>query len=265
MAPDGRTDIIAAGDLLGEQEMLEGKTAIVTGAGRGIGREIATRLAKEGAALVCMDLFRETVEETAKIIRDAGGRAAATAGDVTDPEVAKNVVSAAVEEFGKVDVLVNNAGITRDALVMRMSDEDWRMVLEVNLTGAFNFARAVSRQMLRQKSGSIVNIASIVGVRGNAGQVNYSASKAGLIGLTKSLAKELGPRGVRVNAVAPGYIRTQMTEKLPEEVKEKILSVIPMGRMGLPEEVAEAVLFLASDLSRYTTGSVVFVDGGMAM
>ncbi|MDH3198185.1 MAG: 3-oxoacyl-[acyl-carrier-protein] reductase [Candidatus Krumholzibacteria bacterium] len=243
----------------------EGRTAVVTGAARGIGKAIAERLAGEGAALCVIDVDEAAAKATAEEIGALGVNARAWPCDVASFEAVEALGSTVMDAFGSVDVLVNNAGITRDRLIMRMSPQEWDQVIAVNLTGAFNFCKVFGPQMLRQRSGAIVNIASVVGQMGNAGQANYAASKAGLIGLTKSLAKEFAARGVRVNAVAPGFIRTPMTEKLTDEVRTTMMSTIPMGRFGEPEDVADIVYFLASDLSRYVTGQVVNCDGGMIM
>ncbi|MCI0452164.1 MAG: 3-oxoacyl-[acyl-carrier-protein] reductase [Candidatus Latescibacteria bacterium] len=242
---------------------LAGQTAVVTGAARGIGREIANRLAGAGAAVAMVDVVEDTVVQSAAEVAGAGVAARGYRCDVSSFDDVAAVGERIVADFGRVDVLVNNAGITRDKLFLRMTPEDWGQVLAVNLTGAFNFTKALAPVMLKQRSGSIVNIASVVGLAGNAGQANYAASKAGLIGLTKSLAKEFAPRGVRVNAVAPGFIRTAMTEGLPEEAQNQMLQVIPLGRMGEPAEVADVVLFLASSLAGYVTGQVINCDGGL--
>ena len=245
----------------------ESKVALVTGSRRGIGRIIALRLAREGLDIVLNDIEpgREELEQTAEEVRALGRRALAITADICQPEQVEAMLKQIVAELGRLDVLVNNAGITRDGLVLRMTDEQWRSVLEINLTGAFFCARAVAKVMLKQRSGAIVNIASVVGVMGNAGQANYSASKAGLIGLTKSLAREFSSRGVTVNAVAPGFIVSAMTDKLSEEAKEKLAAQIPLTRLGTPEDVANVVAFLASPLSNYITGQVIKVDGGMHM
>jgi 3-oxoacyl-[acyl-carrier protein] reductase len=240
--------------------------SLVTGARRGIGRVIALRLARLGpVALNDIPQGRDELEQVAGEVRAAGATALVAPGDVTSGAEVEQVVKRVVEEFGRVDVLVNNAGITRDGLLVRMTDEQWRSVLEVNLTGAFLCSRAAAKVMIRQRSGRIINMASVVGVMGNAGQANYAASKAGLIGLTKSLARELAARGIAVNAVAPGFIVSPMTEALSEEAKQKLFSLIPLGRLGMAEDVAEVVAFLASPASSYITGQVVQVDGGMHM
>jgi len=241
------------------------KTALVTGGARGIGRDIALRPARAGAAVAIVDVQEDAARDAAGEVEALGVRSGAFACDVGSIEQVEALHGAFQEQFDRIDILVNNAGITRDRLLMRMTPEDWELVLRVNLTGAFNFCKVFGPVMLRARSGSIVNIASVVGQMGNAGQVNYAASKAGLIGLTKSLAKEFAARGVRVNAVAPGFIRTAMTEALPEDVQEKMKAVIPLGRFGEPSDVADIVYFLVSDLSRYVTGQVVNCDGGMIM
>jgi 3-oxoacyl-[acyl-carrier protein] reductase len=245
--------------------MPKGKVAIVTGASRGIGRSIALALAAEGARIVAVDLGTEETEAFVAELKAKGTEALAVVGNVTVAADAERMVEAAVETFGRVDILVNNAGITRDALLLRMKDEDWDAVLSVNLKGAFLCSRAAAKVMSKQRYGRIVNIASIVGQMGNAGQANYCASKAGLIGLTKSNARELARRNVTVNAVAPGFIATAMTEVLPEKVKEELLAQIPLERLGSAEDIAHAVLFLAAERSGYITGQVIGVNGGMYM
>jgi 3-oxoacyl-[acyl-carrier protein] reductase len=236
---------------------LEGKTALVTGASRGIGRAIAVELAAAGAAVVVG--YRTGQEEADEVAREIGGRA--VQADVSDPESARELVEAA----GDVDVLVNNAGLTRDGLLARMSDDDWRTVIETNLSSVFYTCRAVARPMMKKRAGAIVNVSSIVGVHGNWGQTNYAASKAGIIGFTKSLARELGSRSVRANVVAPGYVRTQLTEVLPEEATKAMLDQTPLGRLGEPADVAGAVRFLCSDEASFVTGEVLLVDGGLGM
>jgi len=247
------------------QKLLENRVAVVTGAGRGIGEAIARRFAGEGAVIAVCDVMLDTAQQVATSLTKGGTKAAAYAVNVTDSKQVTEVCDKIVADFGRVDILVNNAGITRDGLLLRMSDEDWDAVLGVNLKGAFLFTRTLSRTMLKQRSGVIVNIASIVGIMGNAGQANYSASKAGLIGFTKTVAKELASRGIRSNAVAPGFIQTPMTDKLSAEAKKMQTDFIALKRLGLPEDVANVVLFLASDLSSYVTGQVIAVDGGLAM
>ncbi|MBI2447408.1 MAG: 3-oxoacyl-[acyl-carrier-protein] reductase [Candidatus Omnitrophica bacterium] len=245
--------------------LLEGKVAVITGGARGIGREIGLVLAKEGADIVICDVNMELAAKTQQEIESLGRRSLSVLTDVTNFSHAEETVNKTLDKFQKIDILINNAGITRDGLLIRMKEEDWDMVLSVNLKGTFNFTKAVSKVMIKQHSGRIVNIASIIGIIGNAGQANYAASKAGIIGLTKSAAKELAGRGINVNAIAPGFIDTEMTAKLPEDVRQKMLAQIPRGRFGQPLDVAKAVLFLVSDFSDYITGQVIPVDGGMVM
>ncbi|MHC4235218.1 MAG: 3-oxoacyl-[acyl-carrier-protein] reductase [Planctomycetota bacterium] len=242
---------------------LTGKVALVTGASRGIGKAIGTRLAGAGAKVAVADVL--DIAEIQNAAEDIGGGAVAVEADVTDPARVEAAVSEVEEQLGPIDVLVNNAGITRDGLLLRMSDADWTMVLDVNLKGAFNATKAVARRMMKRRTGRIINIASVVGITGNRGQANYSASKAGLIGFTKSIAKELASRNVLVNAVAPGFIDTAMTQALSEDVRGALLQQVPLGRLGSAEDVANVVLFLSSDLAGYVTGQVVVVDGGMVM
>jgi len=242
---------------------LSGKVAVVTGAARGIGREIAGRLAAAGASLALVDVTEDAVAGAAAELAAAGGVARGYRCDVSSFADVEAVGERVLADFGRVDVLVNNAGITRDRLFVRMTSEDWSQVLAVNLTGAFNFSKVFASAMLKQRSGCIVNIASVVGQMGNAGQANYAASKAGMIGLTKSLAREFAPRGVRVNAVAPGFIRTPMTDALAQDVQAQMKQVIPMGRFGEPGDVADVVMFLVSDGAGYVTGQVINCDGGM--
>lgn len=245
--------------------MLEGKTALVTGAARGIGRAIAEKLAQAGADLALCDVKAEWLEDTAAAVRSAGRRAEMLAADVSSAEQVQAAVESTVKSFGRLDILVNNAGITKDGLMVRMSDEDWDAVINVNLKGTFLFTRAAARPMMKQRGGAIINIASIIGLIGNAGQCNYAASKAGVIALTKSSARELAGRNIRVNAVAPGFIESKMTEVLPDDVKRQMLDAIPLKRFGGTEDVAGAVLFLAGDQSSYITGQTLSVNGGMAM
>lgn len=246
--------------------LLDGKTALVTGASRGIGRAIALCLAAEGARVAINYAGNvKAAEEVKATIEAAGGTAILCQADIADSAAVEAMVANVVKEFGTIDILVNNAGITRDTLLMRMKDEDFAKVLDTNLKGVFYCTKAVSKLMMKKRSGRIVNMASVVGLVGNAGQTNYAAAKAGVIGFSKSAAKELASRGITVNVVAPGFIGTDMTAGLPESVKEKMLTDIPLGRMGEPEDVASAVLFLASDQASYITGQVVNVDGGMVM
>lgn len=244
----------------------ENQVALVTGGSRGIGRAVCIELAGRGASIVlCYAGNEAAAEETAQACRALGAQVLAVRCDVTDAEAVKAMVKAAMEAFGRIDILVNNAGVTRDGLLMMMAESDFDAVLDINLKGAFLCLKAVCRQMMKQRYGRIVNLSSVVGVHGNAGQANYAASKAGIIGLTKSAAKELATRGITVNAVAPGYIATDMTAVLPEDVKVKVQSAIPAARMGTAEEVAKTVAFLASRDAAYVTGQVLAVDGGMGM
>ncbi|GBE31007.1 3-oxoacyl-[acyl-carrier-protein] reductase FabG [bacterium BMS3Bbin04] len=244
---------------------LQDKIAWVTGSGRGIGRSIAEYLAVQGATLIIHDILEDVARETAEEFRKNGWKATAIASDVSKSDEVDSTVARIIAEHERIDILVNNAGVTRDGLLMRMKEADWDLVLTVNLKGAFLTTKAVIRHMMKQRSGRIINIASVVGVMGNAGQANYSASKAGLIGLTKSTAKELGARGITVNAVAPGYIETEMTKTLPDAAKDAFLQLTPLGRPGTPEDVAKAVAWLASDQADFITGQVIHVDGGMVM
>lgn len=244
----------------------DGKAAIVTGASRGIGRAIALALANEGARVaVNYSGSREKAEEVVRQIVDAGGNAFAIQADVSNADDVKAMVEATLKAFGSVDLLVNNAGITRDNLLMRMKEDEWDDVININLKGVYLCTKGVTRQMMKQRSGKIVNLASIVGVSGNPGQANYVAAKAGVIGLTKTTAKELASRHINVNAVAPGFITTDMTDALTEEVKAQMLATIPLGKLGEPEDVARTVLFLLSDDAAYITGQTIHVDGGMVM
>ena len=246
--------------------MLKGKCAVITGASRGIGKCIATKFAKEGANVVIN--YRNNEEEALKVkqeLEDLGSQVLVVKADVSELEQAENLIKEAKKEFGRVDILVNNAGITKDNLIIRMKEEDFDSVIKTNLKGAFNCLKAVTPIMLKQKYGKIVNMASVVGVVGNPGQVNYCASKAGLIGMTKSLAKEIGSRNIAVNAIAPGFIDTDMTKILSDDQKKKILSQIPLNKFGNVEDIANVALFLGSENSNYITGQVIHVDGGMAM
>jgi len=244
---------------------LDGKAALVTGASRGIGRAICRRLAEAGADVAGLDIDPALMDETAALCGQEGAKFLALEADVRDFEQMREAVKKVVAEFGSLDVLVNNAGITRDNLLIRMEEADWDAVLDINLKGVFNGIKAAARPMMKQRSGTIVNIASVVGVIGNAGQANYSASKGGVIALTKTAARELAPRGVRVNAVAPGFIQTAMTDKLSEDARAHLIGQIPLGRLGRPQDVAAAVLFLVGPDSSYITGQVVRIDGGMVM
>lgn len=244
----------------------ENQIAVVTGAGRGIGHAIAVRLASEGARVASVSRTEANAQRTADEINAARPDAAkAYAVDVSDHAAVQTAGARILEEFGRVDILVNNAGVTRDGLSMRMSVEDWDTVINTNLKGAFNFVQAIQRPMIKQRSGRIINISSVIGLIGNAGQANYAASKAGLIGFTKSLAREMASRGITVNALAPGLIETDMTAVLSDEIRKAILSKIPLGSLGAPEDIASAVAFLASKEARYITGQVLAVDGGMVM
>ncbi len=245
-------------------KLLEGKTAIITGAARGIGRAIATTFAQHGANIAFTDIaIDENVKSLEEELNQMGVKAKGYASDASKFDQSQELVKEVINDFGKVDILINNAGITRDNLLMRMTEEQWDLILNVNLKSAFNLTKAVITPMMRQRSGAIVNMSSIVGVGGNAGQANYSASKAGMIGLTKSTAKELGSRNIRCNAIAPGFIITDMTGKLPEKVVKEWEESIPMKRGGTPEEVAKTALFLASDLASYVSGQVIQVSGAM--
>lgn len=247
--------------------LLDGKVALVTGASRGIGRAIALRLAAEGAKVAVNYAGNQAAaEETKAAIEAAGGEAMLCQADVSDKDAVAAMIDAVLEHFGgRLDILVNNAGITRDGLLMRMKDEDFEKVIDTNLKGIFYCTKAVTKPMMKQRSGRIVNMASVVGLTGNAGQANYAAAKAGVIGFSKSAAKELAARGITVNAVAPGFIATDMTAAMPDKAKEAVLGTIPLGRPGQPEDVAAAVLFLVSDHASYITGQIINVDGGMVM
>jgi 3-oxoacyl-[acyl-carrier protein] reductase len=246
--------------------LLDGKVAIVTGASRGIGRATALRLAQEGAKVVVNYAGNlAAAEKTVDDIKQAGGEAILFQADVADPQAAGELVKAAAAAFGRIDILVNNAGITRDNLLVFMKDDDWEAVMNTNLKGVFNCTKAVAKTMIKQRAGRIINMTSVVGIMGNAGQTNYAAAKAGVIGFTKSAAKELAARGITVNAVAPGYITTDMSAAIPEQAKADLAQKIPLSRLGKPEDVAEAVLFLASDAANYITGQTINVDGGMVM
>lgn len=246
--------------------LLQDKIAVVTGASRGIGRATAKALAREGAmVIVNYNGSKERADEVVSEIEKDGGKAKAIQCNVSDFEQAKEFFGGVVKEYGRIDILVNNAGITRDGLIMKMKEEDFDAVIETNLKGTFNTIRHTTRWMLKQKGGKIINISSVSGILGNAGQANYAASKAGVIGLTKTMARELASRGITVNAVAPGFVETDMTEVLPEAVKETSCKQIPLGRFGKPEEIANAVAFLASEEADYITGQVISVDGGMSM
>jgi len=244
--------------------LLQGKVALITGAARGIGKAIALRYAGEGADIAFTDLvINEVAEETVAQLESFGVRVKAYASNAADFEATQEVVAQVLADFGRIDILVNNAGITKDGLVMRMSEQQWDAVIAVNMKSAFNFLHAVVPVMARQRSGSIINMASIAGQTGNPGQVNYAASKAGLIAMAKSVAKEMGPRGIRANAIAPGYVLSEMTEALPQAVKDEFIKLIPLGRGASVDEIASVALFLASDLASYVTGQVIAVNGGM--
>ncbi|MFH0917759.1 MAG: 3-oxoacyl-[acyl-carrier-protein] reductase [Candidatus Omnitrophota bacterium] len=244
---------------------LKDKVALITGGARGIGRAIALTFAREGADIVVADVNLEIAQQTASQIEGLGRKAMALAMDVTNYEMVEEGINKILDKMGKVDILVNNAGITKDNLLLRMSLADWDAVINVNLKGTFNCIKAVTRPMIKQRSGRIISIASIIGLMGNPGQANYAASKAGIIALTKTVAKELASRNINANAVAPGFIQTEMTAKLPEEIKKKMQEAIPLGTLGTPEDVANVCLFLASQESSYITGQTITVDGGMVM
>ena len=244
---------------------LSKKVAVITGASRGIGRSMAETYARAGAHVICVSRNEDTLNVVADGIKSNGGSASVTAINVSNLEEFQNLIKDTTDTYGSVDILVNNAGITRDALIMRMSEEDWDTVIDVNLKGAFNGIKAVTRTMMKQRFCRIINISSVVGLTGNAGQVNYAASKAGLIGLTKATAKEIGSRGITVNCIAPGYIATDMTGQMDDKAKDLLISQIPLGRIGSPDDIAATALFLASDEAGYITGQTFTVDGGMVM
>ncbi|MCK5706112.1 MAG: 3-oxoacyl-[acyl-carrier-protein] reductase [Candidatus Aureabacteria bacterium] len=242
-----------------------GQTAIITGAGQGIGREIALKFAEAGANIAVCDVMEDKVAQTAELCKDKGVKSASYICDVRNADGVKETVNKILDNFGKIDILINNAGVTRDGLLMKMKVEDWEFVLDVNLKGSFNFIKACSRIMMKQREGKIVNVASVIGLIGNIGQANYSASKAGVIALTKSSAKELAKRNIRVNAVAPGFIKTAMTDRIPEDIALKMKELIPLGSFGDPASVSNAIMFLCSEYASYITGQVLVVDGGMVM
>lgn len=244
---------------------LKGKVALVTGGAQGIGREIALAFAEAGCDMVLCDVNEDTLTKTAAEIEEKGVQALPVKADVTSTEDVENVISKSLDKYNRIDILINNAGITRDNLMMRMSEDDWDLVLKVNLKGVFLFSKAICRPMMKQRCGRIINIASIIGLMGNAGQANYAAAKGGVIALTKTTAKELAKRNITCNAIAPGFIQTAMTDKLSEEVRESMQKLIPLARLGQPKDIANAALFLASDEASYITGQVLTVDGGMVM
>jgi 3-oxoacyl-[acyl-carrier protein] reductase len=245
--------------------MLTDKKALVTGAAQGIGKAIAYTLAKEGADVAICDVNLEKAQETAKELESLGVKSTAYKTNVADPKECEQLIESVIKDFGKLDILVNNAGVTRDGLLIRMSEQDWDLVISINLKGTFNCTKAAVKAMMKARYGRIINVSSVIGLMGNAGQTNYSASKAGVLGITKSVAKEYANRNITVNAVAPGYIQTAMTEKLTPEQREAMLKFVPLNRMGQPQDVANVVLFLASPLADYITGQVIPVDGGMVM
>lgn len=247
------------------EKMLTGKTAIVTGASRGIGAAIARKLCEAGANVALCSRSAEAVAAIADALNSEGYTAISTAADISQKSDVEALIKAVQERFSQIDILVNNAGITRDTLLMRLKDEDWNAVLQTNLTGTMYCTRAVLRPMIRQRSGRIINISSVIGVMGNPGQASYAAAKAGIIGFTKTIAREVGARGITVNAIAPGFITTDMTAQIPEQHQKQLLELIPLRRFGSPEDVADAVCFLASDAARYITGQTLHVDGGMVM
>ncbi len=260
-----RSSVAAPSELLTTSMRLANQVALITGGARGIGREIALVFAREGAALALFDVNPEPLAQTVAELRALGRRAEGLAVDVTDGKQVDEGVAKVLDKLGRIDILINNAGVTKDGLLIRMDDAQWDRVLNINLRGTFLCTRAAAKQMLKQRRGRIVSIASIVGIIGNPGQANYAASKAGVIGLTKAVAKELASRGITCNAIAPGFIKTEMTEALPEEAKQRLMGAIPMGALGEPNDVAQAALFLVSDAARYITGHVLVVDGGLAM
>ena len=246
--------------------MLKNKVAIVTGSARGIGKAIAEEYAKNGAKVVISDILQELADETAKELQVKYNiETLAIKADVSKFEEVETLVKSTIEKFGSIDIIVNNAGITRDNLIMRMSEDEWNLVIDINLKGVFNCIKAVTRPMMKQRAGKIINITSVVGQMGNAGQINYSASKAGVIGMTKTSAKELGSRGIKVNAIAPGFIVSEMTDKLSDQAKDSLIALIPVKKLGQPSDVAKAAVFLASENADYITGQVINVDGGMVM
>lgn len=246
--------------------LLGGKIALVTGASRGIGRAVAIELAKEGAAVAINYAGNKAAaEEVQSIITEMGGKAMIIQADVSDEKAATDMVEEVIKQFGGIDILVNNAGITRDGLFIRMKEEDWNAVINTNLTGIFNCTKVAAKYMMKKRAGKIINMSSVSGIMGNAGQTNYAAAKAGVIGFTKSLAREMAGRGITVNAVAPGFIATDMTAAMTEKAQEHVLASIPLGKMGEPKNIADAVVFLASDKASYITGQVIHVDGGMVM
>jgi 3-oxoacyl-[acyl-carrier protein] reductase len=246
--------------------MLKGKTALITGSARGIGKAIAEEYAANGATVIISDVLQDKADETAAELKQKYNvETMAVKADVSKYEEVEALINQITEKFGRLDILVNNAGVTRDNLIMRMTEQEWDLVININLKGVFNCTKAVSRPMMKQRNGRIINITSVVGEMGNPGQINYSASKAGVIGMTKTTAKELGSRGIRVNAIAPGFIVSEMTEKLSDQAKESLTRLIPLGNLGYPKDVAKAALFLASDMSEYITGQVINVCGGMVM
>jgi 3-oxoacyl-[acyl-carrier protein] reductase len=246
--------------------MLKGKTALITGSARGIGKAIAEEYAANGATVIISDVLQDKADETAAELKQKYNvETMAVKADVSKYEEVEALINQITEKFGRLDILVNNAGVTRDNLIMRMTEQEWDLVININLKGVFNCTKAVSRPMMKQRSGRIINITSVVGEMGNPGQINYSASKAGVIGMTKTTAKELGSRGIRVNAIAPGFIVSEMTDKMTDQAKESLTRLIPLGNLGQPKDVAKAALFLASDMSEYITGQVINVCGGMVM